>query len=114
VPEWSIGTVCHRRWSPPFAGSRQRRDGMIHKTVTTMYYTYIIQSVRTKRYYIGSTQNIDNRLKRHNKGFTKSIKYNGPFILIYKEEYPTKAEAYKREKQIKKYKSGAAFKKLIH
>jgi len=35
-------------------------------------------------------------------------------MVIYTETFPSKSEAYKREVQIKSYKSGEAFKKLIN
>ncbi|WP_165824130.1 GIY-YIG nuclease family protein [Pseudochryseolinea flava] len=34
------------------------------------YYTYIIFSETTNRYYIGHTENLDNRLHEHNTGET--------------------------------------------
>jgi len=79
-----------------------------------MFFTYIIKSTTTGRYYIGSTSNIDQRIHSHNLGYTKSLKNKGPFLLVYKECFETRKEAYKREKQIKSYKSGEAFKKLIN
>ena len=33
-----------------------------------MYYTYIIQSQKNGRFYIGSCHNIDRRIERHNAG----------------------------------------------
>jgi len=78
-----------------------------------MFYTYIIQSVKTGRYYTGSTNNIKRRLKEHNKNQTPSLKNRGPFKLIYRETYLTRKEAAKREYKIKSYKGGMAFKKLI-
>jgi len=79
-----------------------------------MYCTYIIRSKTTGKFYIGSTQNLENRLKRHNQGHTKSISGKGPFELIHKEVFETRRKAYKRERQIKSYKGGNAFKKLIN
>lgn len=78
-----------------------------------MYTTYIIQSTKNNRYYIGSTKNLKRRLNEHNHNNTQSLRNKGPFILVYKEEYRTSEEARKREKQIKSYKGGNAFKKLI-
>lgn len=74
---------------------------------------YIIQSLKDKKYYIGSTHDVECRLAYHNAGKQRSTKSRIPFILIYSEVFSTKAEAEKREKQIKSYKGGNAFKKLI-
>ncbi len=94
----------HRfQWGPAFGGGRLK----------IMYYTYILKSEKTGKYYTGSTENINERVKRHNSGKNKSTKIGIPWILIYQEEFNTEQEAYKREFQIKRYKGGEAFKKLI-
>jgi putative endonuclease len=67
-----------------------------------MYYVYILKSLKDFGYYIGSTKDIDNRLKEHNSGKTKSIKHRLPFELIYTELYNTKSESRKREIKLKK------------
>jgi putative endonuclease len=78
-----------------------------------MYIAYIIKSLKVNRYYIGSTENIERRLSYHNSGKVKSIKAYKPWMIVYTERFETKSEALKREKQIKSYKSGDAFKKLL-
>lgn len=62
-----------------------------------MFYTYVLKSLKNGRCYTGSTSNLDRRLREHNKGKTKSIRFNGPFELIYKEQYNTRLEAVRRE-----------------
>jgi putative endonuclease len=52
-------------------------------------------------------------LSYHNGGKVKSTKAYRPWNVIYTENYLDKSSAYKRELQIKSYKSGVAFKKLI-
>ena len=42
---------------------------------------YIIKSVKNSRYYIGSTIDIDRRLKEHNSGKVFSTKGNIPWEL---------------------------------
>lgn len=78
-----------------------------------MYFTYIIQSQKTSKFYIESTRNIEKRIHEHNNNWTKSTKGKGPWKIIYTEHYETKSEAMKREKEIKRYKGGNSFKKLI-
>lgn len=78
-----------------------------------MYVTYILQNNVTKRYYIGSTNNIHRRLEEHNRGQTKFTRQKGKWILIYREYYLSNVASKRREKMIKSYKSGNAFKKLI-
>jgi putative endonuclease len=71
-----------------------------------MFLVYILQIEKTKRYYTGLTQDIKNRLKEHNSGETKSIRGGIPWKLIHMEEYNTRPEAFKKEKQIKAYGAG--------
>jgi putative endonuclease len=78
-----------------------------------MYYVYILRSKKTGKRYIGYTNNLKKRLQQHNSGKTKSLIKHLPLEVIKIEEYKFYEDARKREKQIKKYKSGEAFKKLI-
>jgi putative endonuclease len=77
-----------------------------------MYYVYILKSLKDGKYYIGSTSNLENRLSFHNAGRQRSTRYRTPFILVYTEAFSDKHTAEKREKQIKSYKGGDAFRKL--
>ena len=67
-----------------------------------MFFVYVLHSVEHNKIYIGYTGDLEARLKSHNelgaKGWT--IKYR-PWKLIYKEGYCSKAEAMKREKELK-------------
>jgi len=78
-----------------------------------MYFTYIIQSLKTRRYYVGHTGDLQQRLSEHALGKTKSISHQQPFVLVYAEEFIDKHGAYRRERQIKSYKGGRAFRELI-
>lgn len=78
-----------------------------------MYYVYILKSEITGKHYIGSTSDIETRLLYHNKGINRSTKHGVPWKLIYSEKLPNKHSALTRERQIKNYKGGEAFKKLI-
>lgn len=78
-----------------------------------MFSTYILKSIDKDWYYIGHAFDLINRLKQHNAGRSKSTKPYRPFALVHEERFKTKGEAFKREQQIKKYKHGEAFKKLI-
>ena len=78
-----------------------------------MYFVYILQSEKTGRYYIGYTSDLSNRLDQHNSGGNVSTKSGSPWKIVHTEEFSTKKEAWLRERQIKSYKGGAAFKKMI-
>ena len=79
-----------------------------------MYFVYILKSLIHNRYYTGSTGDLKKRLNYHNSGKVKSTKNYKPWEIIYIENFNTKSEALRREKQIKSYKGGEAFKKLIN
>ena len=64
-------------------------------------------------YYIGSSADVFKRLIFHNKGLQRSTKSRIPFKLIYSEELADKSAALQRERQIKNYKGGEGFKKLL-
>jgi putative endonuclease len=78
-----------------------------------MFKVYILESQITLRYYIGHCADLEVRLQRHNKGLVRSTKPFRPWVVIYTEDFKTKNEAYKRELEIKSYKGGNAFRKLI-
>ncbi|QIA08232.1 GIY-YIG nuclease family protein [Draconibacterium halophilum] len=77
------------------------------------HYVYILQSLKDGKYYIGYTTDVDKRICYHNSGKQRSTKSRIPFRIIYTEEFATRQLALKREKKIKSYKGGNAFKRLI-
>jgi putative endonuclease len=79
-----------------------------------MNYAYILKSDRDGRFYIGQTNNLEERLRRHNNGQVKSTKNRRPLRIIYFESYKTKNEALKRESYLKRLKGGNEFKKIIN
>jgi len=73
---------------------------------------YILEN-RDGRHYIGYTANLGRRMKDHNSSKTKWTKGKGPWHLVYSETFPNKKSAFLREKQIKRYKGGKAFRLLL-
>jgi len=65
---------------------------------------YIIQSREHDLYYIGSTSNIEDRLKRHNTNRSAFTKGKGPWVIVAYKEFPSKAEAYRFELMLKSFK----------
>ena len=78
-----------------------------------MYEVYILKGVNWNRYYIGFTENLKQRLINHNLGKVRPTKSYRPWKLVHKKVFPDKFSARRRELEIKSYKSGEAFKKLI-
>ena len=78
-----------------------------------MFYTYILYSAAKDKFYIGSTENPDQRLRKHNnanKGFTNQA---NDWKVVYLKEYNSKLEALAHERQIKNWKSRIMVRKLI-
>ena len=93
------------------------RSGQSHPacggTLAMKYFVYILQSGKDGSYYVGVTSSLNERLRKHNcnhRGYTAKKK---PYKVLYSEEHSVKSIALKREKQIKSYKGGRAFKELI-
>jgi putative endonuclease len=80
-----------------------------------MFYVYVIYNPTAKKIYIGQTSDIEKRLIRHNNKFGNhfTAKFEGEWILIYKESLPTRSEAIKREKQLKSSRGRAHLTKYI-
>ncbi len=67
------------------------------------YYVYFLKD-EFDHLYIGQTNNLLNREKQQihkTKKAAKFIKDGKEFELVYSEEYPTRLEAMRREKQLK-------------
>ena len=94
---------CVMRGSPANGGKSIWHD---------MYHVYVLEN-RNGKYYIGVTSNLEKRLKKHNWHGSEWTKHKGPWHLIYKEIFQDKDDAVFRERKIKSYKSGNAFKQLI-
>ena len=78
----------------------------------SLYIVYVLRSEKDGKRYIGYTSDLARRLNEHNSGKTISTKNRRPFILIYQEEYSTKAEAMEREKFFKSGKGREELKKI--
>ena len=78
-----------------------------------MYNVYILQSIKNGKHYIGYTADISRRIRYHNTGRNISTKTGMPWKVIYLETYQDKKTAWLRERQIKSYKGGEGFKKLL-
>jgi putative endonuclease len=78
-----------------------------------MYYTYVLKSLKDGNLYIGQTSDIEKRLTEHNSGLCKSTKSRIPFKLIHQEEFKTRSEAMKREKELKTGRGRESIRKML-
>jgi putative endonuclease len=70
-----------------------------------MWFVYILYSAKIDRYYIGTTEDLQWRLERHNNGWGKYTKRGIPWTIVYFEQFKNKSDALKREREIKNKKS---------
>ncbi len=65
------------------------------------YYTYVLLSKKDEKLYTGYTNNLRNRLEKHNSGLVDSTKNRRPLELIYFEGCAEQKDALRREKYLK-------------
>ena len=78
-----------------------------------MIHVYVLYSQIHDRIYIGMTNNLDRRLKEHNRGNNQSTKAYLPWIKIITEEYENRLDARKREKYLKSYRGRVFIRKIL-
>ena len=67
-----------------------------------MFFVYVLKT-KEGDLYVGQTNNIEDRLKRHNNNQSISTKNKGPWSLRYSESFETRSLAMKREKELKNF-----------
>lgn len=80
---------------------------------TNMAYVYILRNTRDDDFYIGSTINIQNRLRKHESGKVRSTKHRLPMRVVLIQECQTYNEARKIELKIKKLKRKDYIDKMV-
>ncbi len=69
----------------------------------THFYVYILLC-KDGSYYTGHAKNVERRLEMHRKGRgARYTRTHEPDRLVYVEEFESRSEAMKRERQIKTY-----------
>lgn len=77
------------------------------------FFVYILYSEKLDKYYIGVTENVEERLRKHlcnHKGFTGKA---ADWSIVFTEHHPEKAAALKRERQLKGWKNRQRIEQLI-
>ena len=72
-------------------------------TKSNMYYVYFLKSFINSDLYVGSCEDVEVRLRRHNAGRVRSTKGYRPWKLLGTEEYNTRGEAMRMEKFYKNH-----------
>jgi len=74
---------------------------------------YILQSEKTGKYYVGSTSDLDRRLKQHDIGHTPTTKRLGLMKLVFSQKFDNLDTARKVERRIKSWKRKDFIEKII-
>jgi predicted GIY-YIG superfamily endonuclease len=73
------------------------------------YYVYLIESESSGLWYVGLSQNPEDRLLHHNRGKSKFTRGHRPWKMLYKEKAGSLSEAREKEKY---YKTSAGKRRL--
>jgi len=65
------------------------------------FYVYILFSEGHDKFYVGQTNNVEARLKRHNSGRSKYTKPYIPWLMICSIEKESRAQAMELERKLK-------------
>lgn len=66
-----------------------------------MFYTYVLLSVKDKKFYTGYTKNLKLRFERHSKGLIPATQDRRLLRLVYHEACLDQKDATSREKYLK-------------
>ena len=78
-----------------------------------MYYVYVLLSKKDSKFYIGFTENLKGRIKKHKSGQIFATKGRLPIVLIFYEAYLNKYDALRREKYLKTDKGKTTLKSML-
>ena len=65
------------------------------------YYTYLLKSLKSNKWYTGYTSDLRERFSQHQNNKSTYTKGRGPFKLIYYEACLSESDAKIREKYLK-------------
>jgi len=66
-----------------------------------MHYVYVLQSSKDKKFYVGYSKELKQRVEEHNRGVVPATKQRRPLRLVYYEACVSKNDALRREKYLK-------------
>lgn len=77
-------------------------------------YVYILKSLKSGRFYIGSTENLIRRIREHRAGKTNFVsRYIGEFSVVFEQKYDDISMARKIEKWLKSQKDKDFLRRII-
>ena len=99
-------SVLRSLYSPFVALAKKGAEQDVY--YSSMFYVYILKSLKDNSRYVGSTENLKQRLAVHNSGSTTYSKTKRPFVIAWYCAFKEKTKALAFEKYLKQG-SGHAF-----
>ncbi len=78
-----------------------------------MNYSYVLLSEKDRKFYIGSTGDLRQRVREHHQGRVRSTAYRRPLRLIYYEGCLNEQDARRRERYLKSGRGGRYLKQRM-
>lgn len=79
-----------------------------------MFYTYVLLSNKDKKFYVGYTDNLEERVQQHNSGYVPSTENRRPLELVYYEAFKYKEDATHQEQFYKTGQGRRVLKSRLH
>jgi putative endonuclease len=79
-----------------------------------MFFVYILEAIESKKYYIGQTQDLQERVRKHNEGRNLSTKAYIPWQLKWWKEFETRSEAVRIERKLKGIKKRVLLERFVY
>jgi len=73
----------------------------------------VLKSLKNGRFYIGSTSDLERRLKEHFGNKSKYTRETGPYKIVFSQIYETLHEARRAEKWLKSLKDRSFIVRII-
>ena len=105
--------ACHAGGREFESRPLRKRPGTFQVFSFMAHFVYIIQSQSDGSYYVGETHDVELRVQRHNEGWSRSTKAKRPWTVVHTEQYASRTEALRREREIKGWKSRTRIEELI-
>ncbi|MDQ3545567.1 MAG: GIY-YIG nuclease family protein [Verrucomicrobiota bacterium] len=67
----------------------------------SLFHVYVLRSMKTGRRYVGSCEDVPERLRRHNAGHSKATRHAVPWVILHSESFVDRAAAMKKERYFK-------------
>ena len=77
------------------------------------WYVYVLRSLKDHKFYIDTTNNIERRVKQHQRGENTSTAKRLPLELVYFEGHKSKEDALRREQYFKTTKGRTTVRQIL-